>query len=608
MWKPMPFLTCLTGKSIYSRSLLVLALLFCLLCRIANADPVTNVDFVVIAGRHDIDMPHPEPWQSQYNSYPVGRLLFWTVIFDDTQTRGEIYRSESGHVGFIKQIAGGEVFVIANESGGPASWLLDSDTIYGDYYGTAIFGRPPHVWNKPYYDIFATSGTGNRGSLYNASAGVLSSWQMLDSFVGSIAFRYADYSYYGQTLWGVIPVVRHWEPAGNGSWQYRVQKPTHHYSVYATWRASQFDLTLDFFKLMLDTKWWLTGKFAVQSWGITGIGYGAGDQGASGQSASGSAGGSGGGGGGGGITTLPGAIDDPPITPLGLNGRWVYDPETKLWKWIGDIADNASQINPYDNSVMPENQERGLAQESTLRQIKDGVDGLAQESTLQKILISAEEFQKQQRITPEQFQSMLDNGVVALKDGMIEYWEGKNLGAKLDGIDSSVDEAGNRVVSAVGAVKGQVGLVKDSSATTAQKAGQIALALSPFGNVGGTINNINANIVTSGDNIVNAIEGSKVDLPTTEEQDKEDVDISEPDLSLLDNLLTFNFPTVNLPVVTEFEDYEIGVFDWKIPFSYFSQSRNTFFFHAIWATRSILKWLVYLSATLAVLKAMGGGV
>jgi hypothetical protein len=223
-----------------------------LLSLIVEADPVTNVDFVVVSGRHDIDMPDPEPFQSTYNSYPVGRLLFWTVIFDDTQTRGEIYRSESGHIGFIKQIAGGEVFVIANESGGPSSWLLDTSTIYDDYYGTAVYARPPHVWNKPYYDIFATTGTGNRGSLYNATEGVLSSWQNLGSYVGNVGFRYADYVIYGQTLWGVTPVVRH-DPLGNGNWVYRVHTPIHHYSAYATWRAAQFDCTLDFFLLMLDT-------------------------------------------------------------------------------------------------------------------------------------------------------------------------------------------------------------------------------------------------------------------------------------------------------------------------------------------------------------------
>ena len=599
------FLTVLTGWSIFSRSALVCCLLCCLLCRTADAEPVTNVDFVVVSGRHDMNMD-AEPWQTKYNSYPVGRLLFWTVIFDDTQTRGEIYRSESGHIGFIKQVAGGEVFLIANESGGPASWLLDTSTIHAEWTSSqTYFARPPHVWNKPYYDIFATSGVGNRGSLWNTTDGVISANFTLLGYVGNVSFAWRNFNLQSYTYSGVCPLVR-FDPLDNGTFQNQVKAPFSYYAAYATWRSPLLDVPLDFFKMMRDRKWWIRGEFAVNSTGITGIGYGTGDQGVSGQTASG---GSGGSGGGGGITTLPGAIDDPPQTPLGLNGRWVYDPETKLWNWIGDIADNANQINPFDNSVMPENQERGAAQEATLRQVKDGIDGLAKEETLKKVYMSMEEFAKQQNLRTGELQAMIDNGVVSIVDGMVQYWEGKNLAPKLDSIKSSVDESADRVVQSQSATRQQVELIKDTTGSIRDSTAATAGALGPRGALVLSINTVGDTVSTIGDSIVNAVGDIDVpENPTTDEQDKEEVDISEPELSQFDGWLTLEFPQINIPRVTNFSDYDIGVMGWEIPFSYFSQSNGAWYNVAIFRVRTILAWLVYLSATLGVCKAMGAGV
>lgn len=588
----------LTGKSIYRLSRLAFALCFCLLFRIGDAAPVTNVDFVVISGRQDIDTVDPEPWQTKYNSYPVGRLLFWTVIFDDTQTRGEIYRSESGHIGFIKQVNGGEVFVIANESGGPSSWLLDTSTIHVDYSSKTYFSRPPHVWNKPYFDIFATTGVGNRGSLWNSSGGVISANYTLLGFVGNTGFAWRNFNFQGLTFSGVCPLVR-FDPYDNGNFVNQVQTPFSYYAAYSTWRSPLFDVSLDFFKMMLDSKWWIRGQFAFNSTGITGIGYGTGEQGVSGQTASGSAGGAFGAGG---ITQLPGAIDDPPQTPLGLNGKWVYDPETKLWNWIGDVADNADQINPYDNSVMPENEERGLAQEATLRQVKEGVEGLAKESTLQQIRVTLEDFQQDQGITPEQLQVMIDNSVVSIVDGQVQYWEGKHLAEKLDAIDSSVDDAANRLYNVGNSINSKVDLITQNSGSIRDNTQSAAANTGVRGPIVTTLNSV-------GNKIVNAVNDINIpENPTVDGQDTEEYQIGEPDLSnQIDGWFSYDWPHITIPRANHFYDYDIGLFGWTIPFSYFNDDEYLVCNSTINIVRNLLLWLVRVSAVVGVFKAMGGG-
>lgn len=610
MWKVKQFLTRLIGKSIFKlfRSA---CFLFCfLLCLTADSAPVTNVDFVVVYGRHDKNMVDPTPWQTKYNSYPVGRLLFWTVIFDDTQTRGEIYRSESGHIGFIKQIDGGEVFVMANESGGPASWLLDTSTISVRYSENhSYYARPPHVWQKPFFDIFATLGVGNPGSLYNSTHGVISGHRVLLGIVGSnVGFEWRNFFLHGQTFSGVCPVVRY-DYSGNGQIEYNVHVPFSYYSVYATWRSPLFDVPIDVFKMHLDSKWWIRGWFAFDSTGITGIGYGTGDQGVSGQTASGSSGGSGDGGG---ITMLPGAIDDPPQTPLGLNGRWVYDPETRLWNWVGDIADNADQLNPWDNSVMPENQERGLAQEATLRQVKAGIDGLAKENTLQQIRMTLEEFQRQQGITSDQLQAMIDNAVVEIVDGYVQYWEGKNLVEAIDNQGQNlVDVIDDRVSGVIGrlsiegaGIKNAINQHKQVSSAISSRVSGLETGVS---RVNTSIGAVNASIGEAKSDIVDAISNITMpENPTVDGQDVESYEITTPDLSSqIDGWFAFDFPQLTIARQFVFEDYDIGVFGWKIPFSAFNDSSLRIIINTV---RNILTWLVYLSAVLGVFKAMGGGV
>ncbi|MDD4414889.1 MAG: hypothetical protein PHR14_10185 [Oscillospiraceae bacterium] len=361
------------------------------------------------------------------------------------------------------------------------------------------------------------------------------------------------------------------------------------------WRASSYSLSLEAFKVHLSSKWWLTGKFITDSTGIVsinvsggnGIGDIVGDGGGDGVS--------------GGVPpdvsdydgSVPGTVDQPPLNPLGQNGRYVYDPEKQIWQWQGDIADNATEIDPF-----------GEDQPAPAYNTGD----LAQESTLRKVLKTLEGFQKEQGIKPDELQAMIDNGVISLKDGMIEYWEGKHLADKLDAIESSVDEAavriynvGNSINSKIPGIEGKLESIAEASASTAR-------SLGPRGAIVNNLTQIKADITTSGDNIVSAIEASKVDVPTTE-QETEDYQIATPDLSSqIDGWLSFNLPVINIAPVGTLQDYDIGFMDWKIPFSEFSKSKGKWYIDALFRVRAILKWLVYLSATLAVVKAMGAGV
>lgn len=598
MWKLTPYLMRLTGRFTFKLSRLA----FCLFCFLllaidSSAQSVTNVDFVVVGSAYKLtgDAPYV------YDTIPTGCILFWSIKPENAE-RAEIYRSESGHIAFVSN---GRL-VIAGSDGKPMVWFLNSGLQVmarvqqppnGEY--ATVYKSTPNILYKNAYDTISLTlmrGIGSAaflGASSDGPGGIIGRFgdYMVGAVGGNYCIPYLDKPRYSVSQQGFVPAWHQLWSFIEDNW-YKSEQ----FRLRWAWRASSLTISIDAFKSHLSSKWWLTGKFIADSSGITSIdvmgGNGIGDIV--------------GDGGGDGVSgtvppdvsdydgSVPGTIDNPPTNPLGQNGRYVYDPEKKIWQWQGDIADNATDIDPFgEDQPLPTYNTGDLAQESTLR----------------KVLQTLEGFQKEQGIQPDVLQAMIDNGVVSIVDGMVQYWEGKNLGAKLDSIDSSVDDSANLVYGAANSINSKVSVIKDNSDTTAQKAGQIATALSPFGNVGNTINQINANIVTSGDNIVSAIEGSKVDLPTTDGQDTQDYDISKPDLSSqIDGWLSFNLPVINIPPVGTLQDYDIGFMDWKIPFSEFSKSKGSWYILALFRVREILAWLVYLSATLGVVKAMGAGV
>lgn len=600
------FLTALTGLSTCRPSVLVFALLCCLLCRTADAQ-TTNVDFFVVGSRYQMNSE-----EYVYDTIPTGCILFWSILPDGGQ-RAMIYRSESGHIAFYQEIQGVDYFILADSKGMPMPWYVNSG--WRRQYNVVVEGGAtvttsavyPSSISKEAYDVIrlSTLPTGVGCSLfYLPTRPVVGSYDLL-ARSGKVGFRQIGYDYNSSRVFtapvGGLALDNSWVA---GAWQH-VTRPfegSERMELRFAFRASNFMITLEAFKGHLASKWWLRNKYTVGSSGITGIninggtGMGGYDDSVGSGPAAPSEGGAGLGG------SVPGDITNPPVTPMGLNGKWVYDPEKKIWQWHGDYADNSGQINPFDNSVMPENQERGGAQEATLRQVKDGIDGLAKEDTLQQIRISFEEFQKQQRITPSELQAMIDNAVVSVVDGQIQYWEGKNLAPKLDGIKTSVEQGSDQVSSKVDDVK-EVAERIDTNGKN------VIAALGPQGRVNFMLNTVNSSITTIGDSIVNAIGDINIpENPTTDEQDKEPVDISEPALSQFVGWLTFDYPQIHIPPLPALADYDIGVMGWKIPFSYFSQSNGNIWAVVFLRVRTILAWLVYLSATLGVVKAMGAGV
>lgn len=599
MWKVKQFLTRSIGKFTFKRFRWV-CFLFCFLLSVidSTAQAVTNVDFVVISGLHDIPGSSGVPDLSIWNRRPSGRMLFWTVLFDENQNRGTIYRSESGHIGFIQIIDGTEYFLIADETGSPCRWMLESHPInvsrtYMDE--TRSFSTyVPSVWAKTYFDVFGINGNAGRGSLYKKGEGVIqtSTYEgvVLSDSIGNCSFKWRKYSMGGNDYYGVVAGI--WGETVNwGQWEpWWFQGSSDYYSLHAVWRANYFDVELEFFRSLLDSKWWITGEYSVHwSHGITGIGHGTGEQGVSGAPAPS----------GGASTSVPGDILNPPITPLGDNGRWVYDPEKGLWQWQGDIADNVNQINPYDNSVMPEN--------------SGTIEGKwATESTLRRVLQTLEGFQREQGITSEQLQAMIDSGVVSIVDGMVQYWEGKNLVEAIDNqgqnlvdvIDDRVSGVTGRLSIEGAGIKNAINQHKQISSAISSRVSGLETGVS---RVNTSIGAVNASIGEAKSDIVDAISNITIpENPTVEGQETESYEITAPDLSShIDGWFAFDFPQLTIARQFVFEDYEIGVFDWKIPFSAFNDSSLRIVINTV---RNILTWLVYLSAVLGVFKAMGGGV
>lgn len=590
---------CWNGWSIFKRYRLAsLSLLFLLRATVSvYAQTVTNVDFVVISGLQDKPGSGGVSDESIWNRYPSGRMLFWTVLFDENQNRGTIYRSESGHIGFMQIIDGTEYFLIADETGSPCRWMLESHPINVSqtYMGeTRSFSTyVPSVWAKTYFDVFGISGNAGRGSLYKNGEGVIQTSTyvgvVLSDSIGNCSFKWRKYSmgnndYYGVVagIWGEAPSFGQWEP-----WWY--QGSSDYYSLHAVWRANYFDVELEFFRSLLDSKWWITGKYSVHwSHGINGIGHGTGEQGGSGAPAPS----------GGGSISVPGDILNPPTTPLGDNGRWVYDPEKGLWQWQGDIADNVNQINPYDNSVMPEN--------------SGTIEGKwATESTLRRVLQTIEGFQKEQGITTEQLQAMLDAGVVSIVDGMIQFWEGKHIPQAIASVGDRVDQAAQSVNNSVGSASGNV-----SASVTAAGDKVYNMVRSLRAETISQSTSLRTAVHFQGDRIVDAINNIEapsidIDVPSTDGQTIDNYDAPEGDVGSLGNELfdlnmSWGLPVVDIPVVREFPDWDVGVFDWVIPLSYFSYSKNPRISNILHGVREFLSWLCWLTLVVGCVRSIGG--
>lgn len=618
MWKLTQFLTRLAGKSTCKlfRSVFFL---FCFLLSATDSfgQSSTNVDFIVVGSAYYLNNQTPVV----YDTIPTGCLLFWSVIFDSEQ-RATIYRSESGHIAYVSN---GRL-VIAGSDGKPMPWFLNSGLQLstkisvapdGDY--VVFYKTTPNILYKNAFDTINLNIPRGMGSSH--FIGALPHVSGNGSYIG----RFGDYllcpvggnycvPMYDKQRYNTV--THQYEPAA--SYLYSTVEGSNWYAdkymLRWAWRSTAFNVTLAGFKGLLNSKWWLTGKFITDSTGITSIGVsgggGIGDLVGDGSGGDGVSGGN--------IPpdandyagNVPGTVDTPPTNPIGQNGKWVYDPETKLWNWQGDVADNAIDIDPFGtDQPAPQYNTGDLAQESTLRKVEAGIDGLAKENTLQQIRMTLENFQQQQGITPEQLQAMIDNSVVSIVDGQVQYWEGKNLAGKLDSIDasvdaidSSVDAASDRLYAAQNYANGKIDQIKDATIEIRNTASSIQSQLGLFGPIVSTLKNVR-------DSIVNAVNCIQIpENPTTDGQETEDFQIGEPDLSSqIDGWLSLDFPLIDIPVAASLPDYEIGVMGWKIPFSYFSAHNGNWWNIIFIRVRMILKWLVYLSATLALCKAMGAG-
>jgi hypothetical protein len=583
------------------------------------AQSATNVDFIVVGSAYWLD------GQYMYDTIPTGCLLFWGIKPDDAE-RAPIYRSESGHIAFVQSIVfGGDLedwLILADSSGSPMPWFVNSG--WRRSYQTRVEGGGsatkyvvyPNLISKHAFDCipcYRLTGTGCYLH-YLATRPVFAGYDLI-ARSGNIGFAQSGYS--GNPIENAVVSGRaldyYWVGEHDG-YEARVigfDGPSESMQLRWAFRASSFIISLDAFKMHLPSKWWLKNKYTVGSGGIISINVpgGAGMGGYSETEGSGppvpSEGGPGVGG------SVPGSITEPPVTPMGENGKWVYDPETKLWNWVGDFADNADQLNPWDNSVMPENQERGLAQEATLRQVKSGIDGLAKENTLQQIRMTLEEFQKQQGITDDQLQAMIDNAVVEIVDGYVQYWQGQNLVGAIDNHGQNlVDVIDDRVSGVIGrlaiegvGIKNAINQHKEISSAISSRVSGLDNSVS---RVNASIGAVNTSIGEARTDIVNAINDITIpENPTVEGQETESYEIIAPDLSSqIDGWFAFDFPQLTIARQFIFEDYDIGVFDWKIPFSAFNDSSLRIVINTV---RNILTWLVYLSAVLGVFKAMGGG-
>ena len=617
MWK-MQSLMRSTGKSIF-RLFRSACFLFCFSLSVidSTAQSTTNVDFIVVGSAYWLD------GQCMYDTIPTGCLLFWSIKPDDAE-RASIYRSESGHIAFVQSIDRGygseDWLILADSNGSPMPWFVNSGwrrsyQISLEGGGSATkYAVYPGIISKHAFDCIPCDTLTGTGCYlhYLATRPVFAGYGLL-ARSGNIGF--AQYGGGGGIPIGIGAV---WGRALDYRWisddavyeasVINFDGPLESMQLRWAFRASSFIISLDAFKMHLPSKWWLAKKFTVSPGnGIVAInvpgGTGMGGQGEGENSgpAVPSEGGSGVGG------SVPGDITNPPVTPFGENGKWVYDPETKMWNWVGDFADNAGQLNPWDNSVMPENQERGLAQEATLRQVKDGIE---------QIRMTLEEFQKQQGITGEQLQAMIDNAVVEIVDGYVQYWQGQNLVGAIDNqgqnLVGAIDNQGQNLVDVIDdRVSGVIGRlsiegVGIKNAINQHKEISSAISSRVIG-LDNSVSRVNTSIGEAKTDIVNAISDITMpENPTVDGQDVESYEITTPDLSSqIDGWFSFSFPQLTIARTFIFEDYEIGVFDWKIPFSAFNNSSLRVMINTV---RNILAWLVYLSAVLGVFKAMGGGV
>lgn len=607
------------GWSICKPFKLACLLLCCLLKAIdSEAQSATNVDFIVVGSSYWLD------GQYVYDTIPTGCILFWSIKPDDAE-RAPIYRSESGHIAFVQRIdafgyGSEDWLVLADSSGSPMPWFVNSGwrrsykiSVEGGGSVTKYAVYPGKISKYAFDCIPCNSLTGTGCTLlYLVTRPVFADTDFL-SRSGNIGFAQHSFTYNDKPMaHGYV-----YGTALDYSWQYDGNKPkvigfddgsSEAMQLRWAFRASSFEISLDAFKSHLPSKWWMTKKFTVSPGngiiainvpGGTGMG-GQGDGENSGPAAP-SEGGPGVGG------SVPGDITNPPSTPMGQNGKWVYDPETKMWNWQGDYADNADQLNPWDNSVMPENQERGLAQEATLRKVEAGIE---------KIRMTLEDFQKQQGVTPDQLQAMIDNAVVEIVDGQVQYWQGQNLVGAINNIADKVEEVKENIDNSASSAANQVAESIQQAANKNKSAVDLnSTYLWNFKQENHSdLRALQSTVTYQGGRIVDAIndlEAPTVDVPSTDEQTIDNCDAPVGDVGSLGNelfgLSMSWLPVQNLPVVREFPDWDVGVFDWVIPFSHFSYSKNPRISNILYGVREFLSWLCWVTLVVGCVRSIVGG-
>lgn len=595
------------GWFIFRRCRLVFFSLLFLLRATASvyAQTVTNVDFLVVGSLYQLFEGYEAKYV--YDKFPTGPILFWTVLFDENQERGSIYRSQSGHIGWID----GNEFVIAGGDGKPMTWSLRSRKVrfFDARIDAPTYFNVPSYMLKDSFDVIGVGGFNGRICLFRhtPASSVYNSY----TYAGNMGSVYLEGITSGAGSYKGARIVYLYVDEGVIRRGLLYGEEEDFYSLRYVWRHPDFDISLEEFTLILESTWWLRDRYTVSSFnGVTGItGINTLDGGGMGRDNTRISNTipSGGGAAPGDVASVPLSVSgdpfNPPTTPLGDNGRWVYDPEKKLWQWQGDLADNANRIDPYDNSVMPEN--------------SGTIEGKwATESTLRRVLQTLEGFQKEQGITPEQLQAMIDSGVVSIVDGMVQYWEGKHIpqaiasvGDKIDSAAQSISDssssAANQVSSSIAAASDQIR--RKMNDDYSGLSGHIAANSAYVNNVKRAVDSGTASIVGA----INGLEFPSVDIPTAEVQDFESYDAPVGDVDSLGNdLFSLVFPGVafaSIPVVSEFPDWDVGVFDWIIPFSYFSYSRNPQIYGVLSSVRTVLKWLIYLSVVISGVRMLGGG-
>jgi hypothetical protein len=105
--------------------------------------------------------------QYVYDTIPTGCILFWSVK-PENSSRASIYRSESGHIAFLQTIGGSDWLTIADSSGQPMSWFVNSGwrRSYTAFYNggnVTKYAVYPHVISKHAYDLIPVNQLNSSG-------------------------------------------------------------------------------------------------------------------------------------------------------------------------------------------------------------------------------------------------------------------------------------------------------------------------------------------------------------------------------------------------------------------------------------------------------------